>query len=42
MRYKVLTAVIMKIAVFWDVTPGSLVDVYRCFRDMFLINYFHR
>jgi hypothetical protein len=32
MRFKVLTAVSMKMAVFWDVAPCSLVEVHRHFR----------
>jgi hypothetical protein len=28
-RFKVLTAVNMKIAVFWHVTPCTLVDIYH-------------
>jgi hypothetical protein len=31
--FEVLTAVSTKIAVFWFVTPCSLVDVYQRFRD---------
>jgi hypothetical protein len=32
MRFKVLTAACMKMAVFWDVAPCGLVEVYRRFR----------
>jgi hypothetical protein len=32
MRFHVLTAVSMKMAVFWVVAPCSLVEVYRRFR----------
>jgi hypothetical protein len=31
-RFQVLTAASMKIDVFWDVEPCSLVEVYRRFR----------
>jgi hypothetical protein len=31
-RFQVLTAASMKMAVFWDVAPCSLVEVYRRFR----------
>jgi hypothetical protein len=31
-RFQVLTAASMKVTVFWDVTPCSLVEVYRRFR----------
>jgi hypothetical protein len=31
-RFQVLTAASMKMAVFWVVGPWSLVEVYRCFR----------
>jgi hypothetical protein len=31
--FEVLTAVSMKIAVFWVVAPCSLVEVYQLFRD---------
>jgi hypothetical protein len=27
----------MKIAVFWDVTPCSLVEVYRCYRSVYCV-----
>jgi hypothetical protein len=30
-RFVVLTTVTMKSAIFWDVTPRSLVDVYQQF-----------
>jgi hypothetical protein len=32
MRFQVLMEVSMKMTVFWDVTPCSLVDVYQHFR----------
>jgi hypothetical protein len=32
-RFQVLKAASMKMAVFWVVEPCSLVEVYRCFRD---------
>jgi hypothetical protein len=32
MEFQVLTVVSMKITVFWDVAPCSLVEVYRYFR----------
>jgi hypothetical protein len=32
-RFEVLTAVSMKMAVFWVTSPCSLVEVYRRFRD---------
>jgi hypothetical protein len=31
-RFQVLTAASTKMAVFWDVAPCSLVEVYRLFR----------
>jgi hypothetical protein len=31
-RFQVLTAVSVKMAVFWVVTPCSLVEIYRRFR----------
>jgi hypothetical protein len=31
MRFEVLKAVTVKVAVFWDVTPRGLVDCYQCF-----------
>jgi hypothetical protein len=35
MRFQVLTAASMKMAVFWVVAPCSLVEVYRRFRDAY-------
>jgi hypothetical protein len=32
MRFQVLTVASMKMTVFWDVAPCSLVEVYQCFR----------
>jgi hypothetical protein len=32
MRFQVLTAMSMKVTVFWDVAPCSLVEVYQHFR----------
>jgi hypothetical protein len=32
MRFEVLTAARMKMTVFWDVAPCSLIEVYRRFR----------
>jgi hypothetical protein len=34
MRFEVVTAVRIKMAVFWVVEPCSLVEVYRRFRDV--------
>jgi uncharacterized membrane protein YesL len=31
-RFQVVTAASMKMAVFWVVAPYNLVEVYRCFR----------
>jgi hypothetical protein len=31
-RFQVLTAASMKMTVFWDIAPCSLVEVYRRFR----------
>jgi hypothetical protein len=36
-KFEVLTAVTMKISVFWDVTMRSLVDIHRCFERTFCI-----
>jgi hypothetical protein len=35
MRFEVSMAMAMKIAVFWDVTPSSLVEVYEYFRHFY-------
>jgi hypothetical protein len=32
LRFQALTAVNVKVVIFWDMTPCSLVDRYRCFR----------
>jgi hypothetical protein len=32
-RFEVLTTVTMKITVFWDVTPYSLIDIYTGLSD---------
>jgi hypothetical protein len=32
-RFQILTAASMKMTVFWVVAPGSVVEVYRRFRD---------
>jgi hypothetical protein len=37
--FEVLTAVSMKIAVFWVVAPCSLVEVYQRFRDPCYLHY---
>jgi hypothetical protein len=37
-RFQVLTATSMNMAVFWDVVPSSLVDIDRCFRGAYLLN----
>jgi hypothetical protein len=37
LRFEVLTAASMKMTVFWDVAPCSLVEVYRCFRAIVLM-----
>jgi hypothetical protein len=31
-RFEVLKVTSMKMAVFWDVAPCSLIDIDRCFR----------
>jgi hypothetical protein len=38
-RFKVLTAVSTKMAVFWSVAPFSLVEVYRRFRGVYCLYY---
>jgi hypothetical protein len=38
-RNQVLTAASMKITIFWDVAPCSLVEVYRRFRGAFCLHY---
>jgi hypothetical protein len=38
-RFKVLTAVSMKTAVFWCVVPRSLTQIYGNFRGAFLLHY---
>jgi hypothetical protein len=35
--FQVLTATSIKMAVFWDVAPCSLVEVCRCFRDIYCL-----
>jgi hypothetical protein len=37
MRFEVLTVASMKMTVFWGVTPCSLVDVYRRFKDYYCL-----
>jgi hypothetical protein len=34
-RFQALTAMSMKMAVFWDVAPFSLTDTDQCFRDVY-------
>jgi hypothetical protein len=38
-RFEVLTAVTMKMAVFWAVVPYSLLEVYRHFRGAFSLHH---
>jgi hypothetical protein len=38
-RFQVLTAANMKMTVFWDVAPCSLVEVYRRFRGTYCLNH---
>jgi hypothetical protein len=38
-RYQVLTAASMKMTVFWDVAPCSLVEVYRRFRGAYFLHH---
>jgi hypothetical protein len=38
-KFHVLTAASMKIAVFWDVAPCSLVQVYRRFRGVYYLHH---
>jgi hypothetical protein len=38
-RFQVLTAASMKMTVFWDVAPCSLVDVYRRFRGTYCLHH---
>jgi hypothetical protein len=35
LRFEALTAVNIKIAVFWDMTPCSVVDIHQLFRGLF-------
>jgi hypothetical protein len=35
-EYEVLTAVVMKGSIFWDITPFSPLKVNRCFGEMLL------
>jgi hypothetical protein len=37
-RFQVLTAACVKLAVFWDTAPCSLIDVYRYFRSAYYSN----
>jgi hypothetical protein len=37
LRFQVLTAASMMMAVFWDIAPCSLVEVYRCFRGALMM-----
>jgi hypothetical protein len=39
MRFQFLTAVSLKMAVFWDVAPCSLVEVYRRFRGAYCLHH---
>jgi hypothetical protein len=39
MRFEVLTAVNMKMAVLWAIVPCSLVDVYRHFRGAYCLHH---
>jgi hypothetical protein len=38
-RFQVITATSMKIAIFWDVAPCSLVDADRRFRGTYSLHY---
>jgi hypothetical protein len=38
-RFQVLTAASMKITIFWDVAPCSLVEVYRRFRGAYCLDH---
>jgi hypothetical protein len=38
-RFQVLTAASMKIIVFWDVAPCSLIEVYQRFRGTYCIHH---
>jgi hypothetical protein len=38
-RFQVLTAMSMKMAVFWDVAPCSLVDIVRRFRGTYCLHH---
>jgi hypothetical protein len=37
-RFQVFTVVSMKMTVFWDVVPCSLVEVYQCFRGAYYLH----
>jgi hypothetical protein len=41
-RFEVITTVTVKNAVFWDVTPCSLVEVYRYFGRIFCMHLYGR
>jgi hypothetical protein len=40
-RFDIFKAVIIKIIVFWDVTPYSLVDVYQNISTHYQTTYYH-
>jgi hypothetical protein len=39
MRFKILTATIMKLTVFWDVAPCSIIKIYRRFRGDYCLHH---
>jgi hypothetical protein len=39
MKFQLLTAASMKITVFWDVAPYSLVEVYRRFKGAYCLHH---
>jgi hypothetical protein len=38
-RFQVLTATSMKMTVFWDVVPYSLIEIYRRFRGAYCLHH---
>jgi hypothetical protein len=38
-RFQLLTAASMKMTVFWDISPYSLVEVDRRFRDVYCLHH---
>jgi hypothetical protein len=38
LRYEILTAVLMNIQVFWDVTLCRMVNSYKCFNEAYCLH----